>query len=158
MGGALVVKITGAKVGEHAGQAERKLSIPLGPAAHPFAVELAERAGETIQIPDAKAYSGAVRAAGKRGFPRKRATITPYCFRHQAASDWKGGKMEPLDLSAALGHASDRTASMYGQAQQKRGTTPPPSKVEASRVVKVKTRRTPGKTPAKPPATPGNGS
>ena len=74
-----------------------------------------------LDKPDARKFSGAVRSAAKREWPRLKRTITPYCLRHQAAADWKADPdMAADDVSRALGHATDKTKSHYGQAGQAR--------------------------------------
>lgn len=141
--GMLVVKIKGAKVGGQAGQPWRRLSWPVDSASPLVRMLIAEvEAGAIVaQISNPKAYSGAMRAAGYRAWPRRKETkktVTPYCLRHAFAADMKAGGMGSEEVSAALGHCSDVTKQYYGSAQQggRAGAVAPP-KVEAARPVKI---------------------
>ena len=92
-----------------------------------------------VQIQSAKAFSGAMRAAGRREWPRLTTTVTPYCLRHQAAADMKAaGALTSGEISAALGHCSDVTKTAYGRASMGRAGGVSPARVEAARPVKVK--------------------
>ena len=57
---------------------------------------------------------------GKAAFPRLQARITPYLFRHALAAGAKATGMSRDDLARLLGHASTRTGSVYGTANQSR--------------------------------------
>ena len=92
-----------------------------------------------VQIPRAKAFSDAMRSAGKREWPSRKTSITPYCMRHQAAADMKADEgMSSGDISAALGHCSDVTKSTYGHANMGRSGGVAPARVEAALAVKTK--------------------
>ena len=140
MNGELTAEIIGAKVTEKSGQPWRRLSWPVE-SDSPLVAMLVEEVQNGLvvaQIADAKAYSGAVRAAGKREWPRRQTSLSPYCFRHAAASDMKAAGMEDAAISQALGHCADVAKSYYGQWQQGRKSGGvAPAKVEASRSVRV---------------------
>jgi len=57
---------------------------------------------------------------GRTVFPRLQTRITPYLFRHALAAGAKAAGMKRDDLARLLGHASTRTASVYGAANQSR--------------------------------------
>jgi len=139
--GHLVALIKGAKVGTTSGQEWRALHWKM-PSKNPLAVMLENFARESggrvvIQTPNARAFSGAVREAGKRAFPYFPRTITPYSFRHQFASDLKAAELPGHEISKALGHSADKTKGSYGIFDFGRGGMEP-NKVEAARAVKQK--------------------
>ncbi|WP_212635553.1 hypothetical protein [Ralstonia insidiosa] len=54
---------------------------------------------------------------GKPVFPRLRTRVSPYCFRHQIASDLKADPAVPLeDAAKFMGHLSDYSIGRYGHA------------------------------------------
>ncbi|MBK4739201.1 site-specific integrase [Noviherbaspirillum pedocola] len=137
-GGQLVATIDGVKVSEKSGQEWRRLSWPID-SASPLIRDLVrevEAGASLAQIRDAKAYSGAMRAAGARAWPRRKATVTPYCLRHAAASDFKASGMDSASISEALGHSSEVTKKYYGSWHQARGGSVAPQSVEAARKLK----------------------
>lgn len=138
-GESLVAVIDGAKVTGSSGQPWRRLSWDIASDSH-LVRQLVMAVGDGLslaKIEDAKAYSGAIRAAAGREWPRRRSTVTPYCFRHAAASDMKAAGIGDLEISAALGHCADVAKQFYGQWQMgsARGGVAPRS-VEASRPVR----------------------
>lgn len=145
--GDLVAMIKGAKVSEKSGQEWRRMFWPAGTESL-LVRSLADlvstnAAGSAVRIwvENAKAFSGAMRAAGKREWPKRTSTVTPYCMRHQAAADMKAaGTMSSGEISAALGHVSDVTKSTYGHATmgRKKGGVAP-ARVESARPVQAKT-------------------
>jgi integrase len=124
------------------GQEWRRLEWPLD---HPnsmvrdLADEVALAGGAlTVTIKSASNFSKSVSNAGAREWPRRKTTITPYCFRHQVAADMKAdGQLGSGEISAALGHLSDTTKSTYGHANMSKGRGVAPAKVTAARPVKV---------------------
>ena len=90
-----------------------------------------------IQIDNPSRFSTGVRDAARRAFPALRRTITVYCLRHQAASDLKASGLTGGEVSKALGHCVDRTASRSGHVKQgkRKGGTAPDS-VTATREVR----------------------
>ena len=136
--GMLKIRILGAKVSQNSGQEWRELSFGL-PSANPLAVILGrialEKGGQTVvKIDDAKAFSGAVREAGKRAFPQFGRTVTPYSFRHQVASDLKAAELGD-QISAALGHLVSDTRGSYGEWGAGNGSMAP-SAITAARAIK----------------------
>lgn len=145
--GNLTALIKGAKSTDKTGQEWRRMHWPAGTDSDLVRnlVELVAKypAGAVVRIAvdNAKAFSGAMRAAGKREWPKRKSTVTPYCMRHQAAADMKAsGSMSSGDISAALGHVSDVTKSTYGHANmgRKKGGVAP-ARVESARPVQTKT-------------------
>jgi integrase len=138
--GQLVAEIQGSKVTEKSGQAWRRLVWPVDSESALVTMLVVEvQNGLSIaKIEDAKAYSGAVRAAGNREWPGRRKSVTPYCFRHAAASDMKAAGIDDASISQALGHCADVARSCYGQWQQGRahgGVSP--KIVQAQRQVRI---------------------
>lgn len=138
--GTLKLRIFGAKISKNSGQEWRELSFNL-PSENPLAVILGrialEKGGQTVvKIGDARAFSGAVREAGKRAFPKFGRTITPYSFRHQVASDLKAAELGD-QISAALGHSVSDTRGSYGEWGAGRSDRAP-NRIEAARPVKIK--------------------
>lgn len=139
-GDQLVVEIIGSKVSEKSGQPIRRLKWDLDSKVDLVQKLIAMTAdGATeARIANPKAYSSAVRAAGEREWPKRKNTVTPYCFRHAAASDMKGSGMLDVNISAALGHCVSDTKEFYGQRQQgRKGGGVAPKSVETERPVKV---------------------
>lgn len=139
--GTLIAEIQGSKVTEKSGQPWRRMFWPVD-SESALVAQLVEavRGGLTVaRIEDAKAYSGAVRSAGEREWPKRTKNVTPYCFRHAAASDMKAAGMEDDVISQALGHCADVARTYYGQWQMgaKTGGVVPKS-VEAARKIRIK--------------------
>ena len=136
----LRIVISGAKLGEGKGQPERAIEYAL-PCAHGLVADLARAAEEAgggivVSIANPSSFCSAIRYYGHQVFPLRRKTITPYCFRHAFASDAKRNLANGDEVSAALGHQSDRTRASYGQAQIGRGGGLMPSHVEATHEVR----------------------
>ena len=139
--GVLKILISGAKISEISGQEWRELCFKL-PSTNPLAMILGrialQKQGEiVVKIDSAKAFSGAVREAGKRAFPQFSHTITPYSFRHQVASDLKAADLGD-QISQALGHSAEKTRGSYGEWGAGNGSMAPDA-VNAARAVKPKT-------------------
>lgn len=142
--GELKIRILGAKVGKDSGQEWREMVWKL-PSENPLAILLGRvvmqkvgvKGGQIIaKIDDPRAFSGAVRAAGRRAFPDFSHDITPYSMRHQVASDMKNAGLGD-EISAALGHAVSDTRSGYGAWELGNGLMAP-DRVESARPIKVK--------------------
>lgn len=143
--GHLVALIRGSKQTEKTGQPWRRLFWPLDSSSSlvQAVIDLVNREGRVgeaeVRIKDAKAFSGAMRAAGHREWPGRRTTITPYCLRHQAAADMKAsGQLTSEEIAAALGHCCDVTKTTYGHANMGRRGGTAPKKVVAARTVSAK--------------------
>ena len=148
--GMLKIRILGAKTSEFSGQEWRELCYSL-PSENPLAIMLGRiallKGGSTVvKIDDAKAFSGTVRAAGKRAFPQFGHTITPYSFRHQLASDMKAAELGD-QVSQALGHSASDTKGSYGEWGAGNGSMAP-SSVVAARAVKIKPASQPARRPS----------
>ncbi|GAC1416495.1 MAG: hypothetical protein NVSMB6_18860 [Burkholderiaceae bacterium] len=141
--GHLLATIKGSKCTTTTGQPWRRLFWPVDSESPLVRALVAEvHAGASLaQIADTKAYSGAMRAAGYRAWPRRKKTkktVTPYCMRHALAADMKASGIGAAEISAGLGHCSDVTKQYYGSASQGGGTgSVAPAKVEASREVRI---------------------
>lgn len=140
VGGVLKLRISGAKVGDQSGQEWRELVWKL-PSVNPLAVIVAMMAmkngGELLaKVADARAFSGAMRSAGRRAFPGFSEEITPYSMRHQVASDLKAAGLGD-EISAALGHSASDTKGSYGSFELGYGGMAP-DRVEAARSIKHK--------------------
>jgi integrase len=143
--GHLVALIRGSKTTGLTGQSWRRLLWPENSESG-MVRELARlvvqnqvSGGWEVNIKSAKAFSGAMRAAGKREWPGRPASITPYCLRHQAAADMKAaGTLSSGEIAAALGHCSDVMKSAYGHALMGRTGGVSPVKVLAARPIKRK--------------------
>lgn len=138
--GVLKLRISGAKVGVHSGQEWREIAWKL-PTSNPLAVIVARMALENggqllVKTANAKAFSGAMRSAGRRAFPNFPHTITPYSLRHQVASDMKAADLGD-EISKALGHSAANTRGSYGSAELGSASRAPDA-VEAARSIKHK--------------------
>ena len=143
-GGMLIAHIIGAKVDVEKGKGQewRRLFWPLDHASDLVQelVKATQEAGGalTVQIASASNFSKSMSNAAARVWPRRKAAITPYCMRHQAASDFKASGLSSGEVSAALGHLSDVTKSTYGHANMSRSGGVAPKRVESARPVKTK--------------------
>lgn len=149
-GGELIAEITGSKVTEESGQPWRRLTWPVDSDSPLVTMLVAEvRSGLSVaKIEDARIYSGAVRAAGEREWPGRKKKISPYCFRHAAASDMKASGIGDSAISQALGHCADVARSYYGQWQQgAAGSGVSPMRVESARAVRMKKGAKPATEP-----------
>lgn len=144
--GMLVAYIKGAKVDIEKGKGQewRQLTWSADHSST-LAQDLLRQVGLTggeriVQIKNASNFSKSMSNAGKRIWPKRKSTVTPYCMRHQMAADMKAdGGLSSAEISAALGHVSDVTKSTYGHANMCRRGGVSPSKVLAARAVKMKT-------------------
>jgi integrase len=140
--GQLVAEVQGSKVTEKSGQPWRRLAWPVD-SESPLVSALVQEVQNGLSIAtigDTKTYSGAVRAAGMREWPGRRKSVTPYCFRHAAASDMKASGMDDSAISQALGHCADVARSYYGQWQMGSSNGVAPSGVKATRPVRIPAR------------------
>lgn len=129
--GMLTIRIdNGVKVSEQKGQPWREITYQAGQ--HPLVRALFEacrKPGKSVDENEAVVYiekttnwRAALSSAGQKLWPRLRFRICPYHLRNAAASDWKCTGMWDKDISAALGHCVDKTASIYGQFQIGQGS------------------------------------
>jgi integrase len=78
--------------------------------------------GVRVTVESAKRLADEVARLGRRLWPRKRDTVSPYTYRHAFAADVKTQHPEDWDtIAAALGHSVPETQRHYGRAKQSRG-------------------------------------
>jgi|GEM_PF-4598985 len=78
--------------------------------------------GMRVSVGSAKRLADEVARLGRRLWPRKRDTVSPYSYRHAFAADVKTQHPEDWDaIAAALGHSVPETQRHYGRAKQSRG-------------------------------------
>lgn len=98
---------------------------------------------QVISIGNKAGFTSAIRRVGRRLWPSRKEDITPICFRHAAASDFKDA-LQPDAVSAAIGHCVSATKSRYGQQQMAaRSGGLKPAEVKATRGIKPTTSATP---------------
>ncbi|MGE6497104.1 hypothetical protein ACQKFX_21335 [Cupriavidus metallidurans] len=141
--------IAGSKVKATQGQPTRSIRYSTSDQ-HPLVQEILKYIPQqadaeiTVSVANKVSYTSALRRVGKRLWPRRQSEITPYCLRHAAASDWKA-HLPTEQVSAALGHAVDATASLYGQRQMGGGGSGlSPIGVNAERAIKPTRNTKPG--------------
>ncbi len=134
--------IEGAKVKAQQGQPERTIKYSVN-SIHPLVKSLVDEMRlqqaevAIVKVEKKENFTSALRRCGRKLWPRRRGEITPYCLRHAAASDFKH-YLPPEDVSRALGHAVDATASIYGQRQMSSsGGGLQPAAISAVRAIKV---------------------
>lgn len=126
-GAALLIRIdSGIKVTENKGQPWREIQYSLHDHNHPLVRRLVESLKSHYQAASGDAviaiekqtnFRSAMVAAGKKLWP-KGPRVTPYCLRHAFGSDLKRSRHITQDeISAAMGHCVNKTASYYGQFQ-----------------------------------------
>lgn len=139
------VTIPGAKVRAESGQPSRIIFITIDNVDGSIATQLAAaiNAGQrTVKIPTSeKLFSGAVRDAGRREWKGRRLELSAYSLRHQFAADMKNGNFSEEDIAKALGHATVKTASYYGDRKQSSGGGVKLDAVQASRKVKKNNKK-----------------
>ena len=139
IGGDIVITINGSKLSEFAGQESRTLTIAADGVDGSIASQLIALGETTVKIDDEKAFSCAIRDAGRREYKDKKTDLTAYSLRHQFASDRKAEDWPTVEISKMLGHATEKTASYYGTRNQARGGCGVKiTSIEASREVKPK--------------------
>jgi integrase len=149
----LVVEIVGTKCVD-AGQRERgqprrryafrtdteaESSCPALEALRLLSMEAATSgAGRCVVSHDGDYLYNSIVALGKAAFPKMRTRVSPYCFRHQHASDLKSDPDVSLEEAAkAMGHLSDYSIGKYGNAVHgKKGGRVKALAVETTRPVK----------------------
>lgn len=142
--GYLVARIQGAKVDIVGGKGQewRELSWPIEHENN-MVQDLVKRTIEAngclkVTVTSASNFSNAMSQAAFRIWPHRKAPITPYCMRHQAAADMKSsGELCGTDISAALGHSSDVTKSTYGHSSMGKKGGVSPTGVLAACPVKI---------------------
>lgn len=128
----IVVKIMGAKCvdagGRERGQPTRHIGFHIDADANPalrFLHALAARnavdgKGRCTITHNGDYLYNSVVALGRSAFPKLRTRISPYCFRHQVASDLKAATSDrdiTLEQAAKfMGHLSDYSIGAYGHA------------------------------------------
>ena len=135
----LVISIHGSKVTGHSGQPIRVCRYLVETECDEILllVEEVRNGLQKVQIASAACYSSALIKAAKREWPDRARSFSPYCLRHLASSDMKASGMEHAEISAALGHCSDRSRGLYGrQGLGRRSAGVAPSFVEATRPVR----------------------
>lgn len=153
----LLVRIdSGIKVTASKGQPWRELRYSLDDHSHPLVRRLIEvlqgkhqaaSGGAIISIEKQTNFRAAMTAAGKKLWPNG-PRVTPYCLRHAFASDLKRGRhIAQDDISAAMGHCVNKTASYYGQFQigKSGGAGLVPSAINAARPILQTRSPLPGK-------------
>lgn len=145
--GVLLIAVSGAKCNEERGIPTRAYKFEIGSTqnAHPALQTLREHAeqngqdGEALVTHKADYLYNSVTALGKAVFPRLRTLVSPYCFRHQIASDLKADPEVPLeDAAMFMGHLSDYSIGRYGRATHAKrgGERVKPLAIRTSRPVK----------------------
>lgn len=124
--GSLRVEIHGTKRGVdgHHGRETRVITIANEtPAAMWLWKICRERDGDiAVQIASPRRLADEVTRLGRRLWPRKKDTVSPYSYRHAFAADVKAQFPDDWDtIAAALGHSVPETQRLYGRAQQSRG-------------------------------------
>jgi integrase len=98
-----------------------------------------EGTGSVVVKHDSDYLYNSVVALGKAVYPTMRTRVSPYCFRHQAASDLKADPDVPLEEAAKfMGHLSDYSVGRYGRSVhgKRGGERVKPLVVTASRPVR----------------------
>ncbi|WP_175898663.1 site-specific integrase [Burkholderia vietnamiensis] len=94
--------------------------------------------GRCLVSHDSDYLYNSIVALGRAAFPKMRTRVSPYCFRHQHASDLKSDANISLEEAAkAMGHLSDYSIGKYGHAVHgKKGGRIKALTVETARPVK----------------------
>jgi len=154
--GLLAIEVLGAKCvdagGRERGQPKRHYGFKTSPVSdgteHPALAclrLLAEQnmdggIGRAVVTHNADYLYNSIVDLGKNVFPKLRTRVSPYCFRHQSASDLKADPNVLLeDAAAFMGHLSDYSIGRYGRSVHGRkggGERPRPFAVQTSRSIR----------------------
>lgn len=124
--GGLRITIHGTKRGED-GQHGRETRVIKVDDESPAATWLWRKSAEqegalSVRIASPRRLADEVTRLGRRLWPRKKDTVSPYSYRHAFAADVKAQFPDDWDtIAAALGHSVPETQRLYGRAQQSRG-------------------------------------
>lgn len=126
-GNNITFTIVGAKVkGSSQGQAFRKIGYDVN-TQHPLVRELVNELlmrqvrELNVSVQSKVNLTSALRRVGRKLWPQNKVDVTVYTLRHAAASQFKQ-HLSPDEVSQALGHRVDKTATVYGQHQLARGS------------------------------------
>jgi integrase len=125
-GNRLAIAVAGAKcvdaAGRARGQPRRLYEFDVDEDANPalrflYALAARDTSNPTGITHDSDYLYNSIVKLGKEAFPKLRTRISPYCFRHQAASDLKADPSVSLeDAAKYMGHLSDYSVGRYGHA------------------------------------------
>lgn len=114
--GALEFTLQGGKLSDTTGLKERVLTVPVRTqTARRLARKLIKNGPAQVWQCKEKALADYVTAVREKAFPCHPYRISPYSYRHALASDLKSAGAARIDLAAALGHRSTKTAGAYGR-------------------------------------------
>ncbi|WP_029970980.1 hypothetical protein [Paraburkholderia graminis] len=125
----LLIRLRGAKcvdaAGRERGQPTRMMGFAIDAGANP-ALKLLHALSAHYSVDGAAQFTithdedylyNSIVQLGKSTFPRLRTRVSPYCFRHQVASDLKADPSVSLeDAAKVMGHLSDYSIGKYGHA------------------------------------------
>jgi integrase len=100
-----------------------------------------------IEPVDTKAFSAAIKRASRRLGLGGETGLSAYNLRHAFASDLKAAQKTRAEIAKALGHASEKTQSCYGQAGMSKGGGVVPDRIHATRAVKAHPKAVASKRP-----------
>jgi integrase len=92
---------------------------------------------------DEKAFYYMISRLGRELYPTLGETLSPYCIRHQYATDLKAAGWEWGEIATALGQKTDKCTSVYGRARGKSDGSLVPTKVGAE-AMPLEKRTAPG--------------
>lgn len=92
---------------------------------------------------DEKAFYYMISRLGRELYPTLGETLSPYCIRHQYATDLKAAGWEWGEIATALGQKTDKCTSVYGRARGKSDGSLVPTKVGAE-AMPLEKRKAPG--------------
>jgi hypothetical protein len=156
--GQLHFKVVGAKIGVHAGQPTRELTVNAQAGIAQVLAKRMRQIGPSLRSVEllagmsADTYRKNVSNAAKRAFPERTGTkrLSAYSSRHQLKADLKASELSRQEIARAMGHSTERSASYYGKGG--RGSAGGVKLVAATAARPVKQRSPyPGK-----PNSPGN--
>src|SRR5450830_111329 len=138
------IRIDGAKVKENQGQPWRTIRYEIDEGkCHPLVWELysclwksPQDNGEHTISARPVAFTSAVRRAGNRVDKKTSEEITPYCLRHQFASDLKRTLGDEDLISEALGQSVSATRKLYGRARSSSRNPLLPTGIKAAREIR----------------------
>lgn len=136
----LYAEIHGAKVTQHAGQVKRTLKLHPVKASELLSPYMKGLEVMVVKFDQKNSLTTHIRSVAKKLWPRKKESVTSYCFKHAMSADCKASpdfKNHPESISMVLGHRVDRTRSYYGTGSQGNLDGMAPAEVTASHEVRI---------------------
>lgn len=127
------VTVNGKRRGIQVGQPHRTTVVALEGDLAALILPHLQNGPMDVSVRSGRAFSIAVRDAGRREWPGHHCDLSAYTIRHQYAADRKA--FDDAPVAECMGHTSDKTESYYGHSRYARGGGPKVLSVDVPRAV-----------------------